>query len=819
MAEIPPKLLLLCAIAFTVLVLPFGAGCDSHRDDVKKLEAEKTGSEEYKKEQDPRFQNYTESGDLSALRKRGIIRFVTLATSEDDLLPRATIVTQMHFELAQDLAKALKLEPHWVAAASPEQALQMIHDGRADVFTGNLTRTEARAKNFDLTEAISRSRQQLIAGHNGPDVNHPENLSDIVIVVMEGSTYVATAKKLQEKIPNTKIEMRALRQDDSIDHLIDQINQREDVVSIFDSAIIQGLLNYRSDIKAGAYVSGEEDVVWAMRKDSPELKLRINNFLTKELIAAPAQRKSNWDAIKKSRVIRFLTYNGPTSYFMWKGTLMGFDYDLAKKFADKHDLELELIVVPHDQPLIEWLKAGRGDFAGASITITDERKAQGIDFSTPYIDMAEQVLSNSSKPPIKSLQDLNGRTLTLRAFSIFEEVARSLQKNGIQVKIEIAPPEISYERIVNMVAAGEADATIVDASAAEVGATLREELLAGPVVSDPLPQGWMVVKGNKTLLSKLDRFITKFKESTDYRSKVDYYFKPNKKVSNKILDRLKPGEDISPYDKLVKASAQKHEFDWRMIVAQMWQESSFNPKAESPVGAQGLLQVMPRTAEEVGYPPPLFEPERGIEAGVKYLSWIRERFPEGVNLENRLWFSLAAYNAGIGHLYDAQRVAEKLGLDPNIWFDNVEVAMLRLSEPRYFKNARYGYVRGAEPVQYVRNISTLYRAYTALTPGEVTLLHGLYHPKTEPHSAPGNPRISAYKEPEKWRISPVSEPLCRYGDWTPSADVHRPPPPEDILRRSRDVFSPPRSAATPATPGRAQFAPSPPPAAGAELSR
>lgn len=714
-----------------------------------------TPPEEFKRESDTRFENYDESGDLSALRKRGTIRFVTLASSEDDLLPRAMIVSRLHYQLAKDLARQLKLTPHWIAAASPEKALQLIKSGRADVFTGNLAKTKERAQNFDLSDAISTSHQQLVTGKDGPDVNHPDKLKDVIISVMAGSTYAATANALQKKIPGSKVEMRELRKDDTVDRLVDNINRRKNVVTIVDSTIIDGLKSYRNDFKAGVFVSDEEGIVWAMRKGSPELKLRINNFLTTKLIDVPLDRPSDWDAIKKSGLIRFLTYNGPTSYFMWKGTLMGFDYDLAKAFAEKHDLEMEVIVVPYDQQLIEWLKEGRGDFAGASITITDKRKAQGVAFTIPYIEMGEQILSNGSKPAIKSLQDLNGRTLTLRAFSVFEEIAKSLQKSGVQVKIELADPQVSYEQIINMVAEGEVDATIVDASAAEIGAALRDELVAGPLVSDPLPQGWMVTKDNHSLQKKLDEFIKEFKASKKYEKKVNYYFKPNKQAGKKLMSRIIPGEDLSPYDKLAKKSARAYEFDWRLIVAQMWQESSFDPKAESPVGAQGLLQVMPRTAEEVGYPPPLFEPGRGIEAGVKYLRWIRDRFDEDIALENQVWFSLAAYNAGIGHLYDAQRLAKTLELNPNIWFDNVEKAMLKLSEPRYFNKARYGYVRGAEPVQYVRNISKLYRAYTAITPGEIAL------------------RLRYLPDFTRAQVKPSRKGhSCQHGHWTLSAGGH-----------------------------------------------
>jgi len=163
----------------------------------------------------------------------------------------------------------------------------------------------------------------------------------------------------------------------------------------------------------------------------------------------------------------------------------------------------------------------------------------------------------------------------------------------------------------------------------------------------------------------------------------------------------------------VQDSATSHQFDWRLITAQMYQESRFNPKARSHVGAVGLMQVMPRTARELGYKLP-FSDAKGIEAGVNYLAWCRDRFDATLPPQERLWFSLAAYNAGAGHVFDARRLAKQQGLNPDIWFDNVEQAMLLLSQRKYYHHARFGYVRGGEPVNYVRQIRKRYRAYLDL---------------------------------------------------------------------------------------------------------
>lgn len=674
------------------------------------------------KHSDYDFKNYTETGDLKALKKRGIIRFVGLVADEDDMLPRSTIITQRHFDLAMALADHLGLEPRWIQTDTPEHALALVRDGKADIVAGNLTRTEEREKNFNLSITMITSQQVLIAGKGSPEIQKISDLKGRTLSVLEGSTYVNTAKKLQQQIPDLTLKTWKVKKSDTLDTLFDRISQDKEVVTIVDSNIVDNALKYRQDIQKGAILGETEDVVWAVRKNAPQLTQNLNDFFTRQLVTAPERTKSDWKSIKESRVLRLLTYNGPTSYFMWQGALMGFDYDLALKFAKAHKLDLKIIVVPHDESLIDWLKAGKGDIAGASTTITAERKKQGVQFTTPYIEVAEQVVSNKKSPKIESLQDLNGRTVTLREFSSFIDTAKSLKEKGIDINIKIADPEISYERLINMVADGEIEATIADANAAKIESTLRDTLIPGVLVSDPRPQGWMVKAGNNKLLEELDKFIKKYRETDDYAVKVNTYFEADERFRKKLAAKIKPGKDISPYDEVVKAAAAKHELDWLLVTAQMWQESSFNPKAESPVGAQGLLQVMPRTAEEMGYPHPLFDPERGVNAGVKYMHWLQDRFDPEVDLQNRLWFSLAAYNAGIGHLYDAQRLADELGLDRNIWFGNVEKAMLKLSEPRYFNKARYGYARGAEPVQYVRNISNLYRAYSDIHAGKVSTL-------------------------------------------------------------------------------------------------
>ncbi|MFC6978977.1 transporter substrate-binding domain-containing protein [Microbulbifer taiwanensis] len=667
------------------------------------------------------FTNYIETGDLAALKKRGIIRFTTFSSPLGEQLPRSAIVTQRHIELATALAKKLKLEAVWVDAESPSHAIALVEDGSADIIADNLTVTEEREKLLNFTQPLMHIEQKLVTGTRGPDIDDLQKLRDVKLLVLEGTTHVDTAKRLIKENPDANITLQEVPYNDDLDALMDLVNEKPDQASILDSNEAEGMREYRDDMRIGASVSEKENIAWGLRKDSKRLLTTINNYLTRNLVTERTDRITDWKEIKKSGLIRFLTYNGPTTYFLWKGVLMGFDYDLAKAFADKHKLQLQVIVVPYDESLIDWLKAGRGDFAGASTTITDVRKEQGITFTSSYMETPEQVISNNKRPPIEKVQDLSGRTLTLRPFSSFLPTAEAIRESGIDVEIKTAPPGMSISQIFNMIADGLLDATIADTGQVKIEASLQPNLVAGTVLGDPKPQGWMVVTKNWHLLQNLNKFIEEFRQTKQYQRKYAAYFEPDKRFTQRIRARVIPGQDLSPFDELVKDSSLNYDFDWRLVVAQMWQESNFNPKAVSPVGAQGLMQLMPATAEEMGFPPPVFEPDRNIQAGVKYLNWVRDRFDPTLPTVNKLWFTLASYNAGYGHLLDAQRLAEQLGLDPNVWFDNVEVAMLKLAEPQYFKKARYGYVRGSEPVQYVRKISNLYKAYVDVATGDVSV--------------------------------------------------------------------------------------------------
>jgi membrane-bound lytic murein transglycosylase F len=171
---------------------------------------------------------------------------------------------------------------------------------------------------------------------------------------------------------------------------------------------------------------------------------------------------------------------------------------------------------------------------------------------------------------------------------------------------------------------------------------------------------------------------------------------------------------ISPYDELVAKYAEEYQFDWRLILAQMYQESQFKPSVRSDSGAKGLMQIMPRTAKELGVTK-VEDPEIGIKAGLKYMNILRGRYGDELSVSERNWFTLASYNAGFERIEDARKFAKKLELDPDRWFGNVESAMQKLAKPENRQHTRFGYCRCGQTVTYVRNIRKLYNSYIQLT--------------------------------------------------------------------------------------------------------
>jgi len=671
----------------------------------------------------PVVESYIETGDLSALRKRGQLR-ILITPLNDKWLPRKGSAFSHEQEMAVKLAQRLNLEAVFIHVENFADLIPQLNAGRGDLIAAHLTITTARRENLQFTLPIDHSIEHLVSRIDDNATKHLKDLNDRRIAFRDQSSYQETIETLQKKYPD--IQSNALSGQLHGDQIIDLLVNKKIDLTIMDSNILKILAEYRDDFKIGMALTPDRAQAWGIRKNNPELLRATNQFLSHEKLTKKQTSifTDDFDAIKKRKTLRVITRNNAASYFLWRGELMGFEYELVKAFAKQHKLRLEIITAPSHDAQIPMLLEGKGDIIASFLTVTEKRQQQGITFSRYHHKASEVIVSRIDDKPIETINDLAGRSIYVRKSSAYWETLQSLkdQKTNTQnipFNLIAAPENMETETIIAQVANSKFDLTLADNHLLNIELTWRDDVQAAMVLGDVRDNAWAMRNNNPQLIKAVNQFIKKQYRSLFYNLTYDKYFKNAHRIKKYRAQRidLNPDGTLSPYDSLVKRYAQQHNFDWRLLVAQMYEESRFNPQAKSWAGALGLMQIMPRTAKEMGISN-LKQPESSIKAGVQYLNWVRDRFEPELSIKNRMWFTLAAYNAGQGHVKDARRLARQQGLNPNIWFDNVEKSMLLLSKQKYFKKSRYGYVRGIEPVNYVRNIRNRYQAYLRFAEAE-----------------------------------------------------------------------------------------------------
>lgn len=656
--------------------------------------------------------DYIETGDLDALRERGVLRLLAPRFDQDPGLVREGIPLQEFREQAETLADSLGLTPRWVYVDRFDQLGVMLNAGKGDLIVTNYSVTASRLKRMAFTTPVAVIKEYLVVP-GGLEGQTLDDLGALKIAVPSGTAYAETARRLAKTSP--AISVNQLDGDLSDEQLMQGVADGVYAATIVDGNRVDSLLLEFDDLRKGPVVNPRRRIAWAARKENADLRAAINQFIVSHHVAASLQtaQRRDWKAIRQSGVLRVLTSNNPASYFLWRGELMGFDYDLIRHFARQHGLRVRMLVKNSSSALFKALEAGEGDVIAASMTVTEQRKQQGWRFSKRYLEINEQVIGRAEDTPFESVQQLAGRTVAVAPDSAFLDSLNALRERGVDVDIRLEP-HTSTEMLIQQVAAGDIDLTMADSHLVALESTYRDDIQPLWTLTGTRDVAWGLRADQPGLVEQLNAYISRNYRGLFYNVTYNRYFKEPKTIRIHEKYRVAAGKAISPYDDLVKKHALEYGLDWRLVLSQMYQESHFNPDARSFAGAQGLMQIMPRTARQFGYDDP-HDPEQGVAAGVEYLDWLARRFPQRLELAQRIYFALAAYNAGHGHVEDARRLAQRLGKDPDRWFGNVEEAMLLLSQPRYARQARYGYARGSEPVKYVREIRNRYLGYVEFT--------------------------------------------------------------------------------------------------------
>ena len=630
------------------------------------------------------------TADWSGIVERGTIRLARRSWDGFDTLPSQGLSTEQYRRLAERFAARHGLKAEWVIAADMAEIFAVIEQGRADIAVHNTTVLPSRQQRVAFSLPLTRSREWVIG------------------TAADGTFGVAAQTAYVESLAAHYPDAQRVPVSADADPLAFQAMLEQGVIqaTIMDEAAARVVVRTSSTVKKLRELPAVHEHAWVMRKGNPVLKQVLDDYLReRHTVDESIVEHRDWRAIRNAGRLRMLTVNGPTTYYLWRGELLGFEYELVTLFAEANDLELEVIVAGDPAELVDHLLSGRGDIIAAGLTPTPEREALGARFSRPYMEIRETFVT--ARQPITELADLAGRSVAVNPTTSYAATLRAL---AAPAPFDIRYVEQPTPTILAGVADGTYDATLADSQRAQLAATFDDQLSLGLALEPARGLAWAVREGNDELLARLDAFIAERYRGYEFNVLRNKYFVNERRMSRQREHRV-TGEVLSPYDDIVRPLAETTAFDWRLIVAQMYQESGFDPERVSFAGARGLLQVLPSTAREVGADPArLQDPEIGIAAGIDYLAWTRERFPN-LPVGEQLWFALAAYNAGPGHVRDGRRLASRLGLDDALWFDHVEAAMLKLAEPEHADQAAYGYVRGTEVVQYVQDIRDRYGAY------------------------------------------------------------------------------------------------------------
>lgn len=676
-------------------------------------------------------------GDLDAVRERGVLRVLVPVLREASLPRRGAPATEDR-DMAIAFAERLGVTVEFIAIDSRTDLFTLLENGFGDIVTAQLTVTAPRQKRVRFTRPTATVSEWLVGKRGEPnlprridDLDPAFGLGDWPVHVRASSAFTETLTNLSRQ---TGINVRIVPVDESLDTetIAYEVSQGQRPLTVVDSNLLASITTYNEELEPLFVLAEGRQLAWAVRREAEELASQANTFIIEHYLTGHLtddRTTGDLEALKARGSLRVVTLNNPVNYFLYRGRMMGFDYEVSKLAAARLGVRLEMVVPPRRDLVFSWLLEGRGDIIASTLTVTPERQ-DSLVFSRPYLFIEELVVqAASADEPLTDIRELEGRTIHAWESSSHYQSLLKLQDVVGPFEILAIPEDMEFEAILDRVAASEFPLAVVDSHIMEAELRFRDDVTIAFPLQDPRtppPERQTVIAYDKAvafalrpdnpeLAAFVDDFVEDLRGSFDYGVIRNRYFENNQRLPRVKKQRAAVTGRLSPYDEIFRLYSKRYGLDWRLMVAQAFQESGFDPDAESWVGARGLFQVLPSTALELGFED-LYDPETGIHAGIKYLNLMIERLDARVPLKHRLRFALAAYNAGWGHLEDARRLAEEKGWDRNKWFGHTERAMLLLREPEYYTRSRHGYVRGFEPVNYVSEIQNRYEHYVTLVP-------------------------------------------------------------------------------------------------------
>jgi len=413
------------------------------------------------------------------------------------------------------------------------------------------------------------------------------------------------------------------------------------------------------------------------------------------------------DAIHARGELRVATLNLPTCYYLGAQATEGLEFELASAYAARLGVRLTMYPLASERTLQAELAAGRADIAAASLTNTPDWSRAG-DAAEPYAHIPQLVVYPRNGVRPRDTLQLESAHLAVRAGSAQERILERLRSTmAPQLHWEETAPSTADP--VEDVDSGEAQYAIVDAREFSFARHLYPDVEVGFSLPAERPVQWMVRHDAPGLVASVNAFFSDLRatgrlaqllqQSSGDTRRFEY------EESREFQEHL--AERLPRYQAWFEKAASESGLDWRLLAAVGYQESKWDPRAESDDGARGVMMLTANTAQALGLKD-RNNAEQNIYAGARYLAQVREKVPERIAEPDRTWLTVAAYNVGFGHLEDARVLTQAQGKDPDTWAD-VRLRLPLLAQERWYSRARHGYARGWEPVQFVDRIQRFLR--------------------------------------------------------------------------------------------------------------
>ena len=421
----------------------------------------------------------------------------------------------------------------------------------------------------------------------------------------------------------------------------------------------------------------------------------------------PAPQERQLEAIKRTGQMTMLTYAGTTTYYETPDALAGFEYDLAKAFADDLDVRLQVLTVDRFAEVLPRLLAGDADFAAANITVTDKRRAK-VRFTPPYQKIRQQVVYRLGSARPAGIQDLIGREIEIQSGTNAAVRLRELKQSHPKLDW-LESKDTGPEEYLQLVWEGLLDLTVANSNVVALDRQYLPELQVAFSLEEPQPVAWAFRRSKDTsLYDAAVKFLQEYRSSGALAHLVDRYYGPASRSNfiNLTVFRARIRRRLPTYQQMLENAGKKYNIDWRLLASVAYQESYWNPESVSHTGVRGFMMLTRTTAAELGIDDRQ-NVEASIDGGTRYLRDLLDRLPPRIQFPDRLWFALAAYNTGLYHLEDARVLTQEQGGDPDKW-NEVRQRLPLLSDPKWYGHTKYGYARGDEPVRFVRRVRTYY---------------------------------------------------------------------------------------------------------------